>query len=59
MKVLINLLHCNGVVRNDFSISAISAVFDGIGVWLHELLMFLLSFDIISVFIALLKKSAD
>ena len=30
------LLYRNGVVRNDFSISTISAEFERVGVWLHE-----------------------
>ena len=34
------LLHRNGVVRNDFSISAISVVFERVEFWLHELLIF-------------------
>ena len=39
MKMISNLLHCNGVVRNDFYISAISAVFERVEVCLHKLLM--------------------
>jgi hypothetical protein len=33
------LLHRNGVVPNDFFVSTISAVFEGIEVWLHEFLI--------------------
>jgi hypothetical protein len=39
IRVGVRLLHCNGVVRNDFFISAISAVLKGIEVWLLELLI--------------------
>lgn len=39
MKDWLNLLHRNGVVRNDFFISAISAAFERVGVCLHKLLM--------------------
>jgi len=31
-----NLFHCNGVVRNDFFISTISAVFERVKIMLHE-----------------------
>jgi hypothetical protein len=39
MKVVSNLLHCNGVNLNDNLLSTISAVFERVGVWLHELLI--------------------
>ena len=39
MKVVLNLLHRNGVVRNDFFISTISAMFERVEVSLHDLLI--------------------
>ena len=39
MKVISNLFHCNGLSLTGLSFSTISAVFERVEVWLHELLI--------------------
>ena len=51
MKDGLNLLHRNGVVRNDFFVSTISAVFERVEVWLHELLMGYLNYNKVNAYI--------
>ena len=39
MKDDFDLFHCNGLSLVGFLFSAISAVFERVGIWLHELLI--------------------